>query len=373
MSMTTLIAGAFALMLAYANGANDNSKGVATLIGGGVLARRPAIFFAAVTTLLGSIASVLLAGVLLKAFSGKDIVDAATVEASTFPVAVGLGAALTVLLATRIAMPISTTHALVGSIIGVGVAAGGLHWSGVFSSFFIPLLVSPFIALIGAWLLYQIFRTVRLRLGVTSQTCLCAGSEPVPLTIHNDGSMSVAATGLHISTDDKAHCREKYFGRVIGIDAQKAVDYSHMFTAGSVSFARGLNDTPKIAALMVAAGALGSGGKPQVALITVGIAMAAGGLLAVWRVSRTMSDRITGMNDGQAFTANLVTALLVIVASRLGMPVSTTHVSCGSLFGIGAANGRAHWKVIGTIVLAWITTLPVAALIAFGTWKLFSS
>jgi PiT family inorganic phosphate transporter len=85
-----------------------------------------------------------------------------------------------------------------------------------------------------------------------------------------------------------------------------------------------------------------------------------------------MSTRITTMNAGQGFTANFVTALLVLGASRLGLPVSTTHVSCGALFGLGAATGQARWDVIAQISLAWVTTLPVAVLCAAGAWLFFS-
>jgi PiT family inorganic phosphate transporter len=80
-------------------------------------------------------------------------------------------------------------------------------------------------------------------------------------------------------------------------------------------------------------------------------------------VAETMSHRITGMNPGQGFTANIVTALLVIGASSLGLPVSTTHVSCGALFGIGTVTRQARWRTIGEIVLAWLITLPVAGLL----------
>ena len=83
-----------------------------------------------------------------------------------------------------------------------------------------------------------------------------------------------------------------------------------------------------------------------------------------------MSHRVTEMNAGQGFAANFVTAGLVIGASWLGMPVSTTHVSCGSLFGIGAVTGRGHWGVIGQIVGAWVITLPVAGMLGalFAIW-----
>ncbi len=77
-----------------------------------------------------------------------------------------------------------------------------------------------------------------------------------------------------------------------------------------------------------------------------------------------MSERITGMNHGQGFLANAVTASLVLAASCFGLPVSTTHVSCGTLFGLGAANGQARWGMIGRIFLSWLITVPVAALLA---------
>ncbi len=114
-----------------------------------------------------------------------------------------------------------------------------------------------------------------------------------------------------------------------------------------------------IVALLVASQALG------LSLVTgmcaVGVAMAVGGLVNAKKVAQTMSQRITTMNHGQGFTANLVTALLVTVASRFGVPVSTTHVSCGSLFGLGAVNRSARWQTIRTIALAWVITLPLAA------------
>ncbi len=76
-----------------------------------------------------------------------------------------------------------------------------------------------------------------------------------------------------------------------------------------------------------------------------------------------MSRKITPMNHGQGFVANLVTSVIVIGASRFGMPVSTTHVSCGALFGIGTVTRQARVRTIATILSAWITTLPMAALL----------
>jgi inorganic phosphate transporter, PiT family len=93
--------------------------------------------------------------------------------------------------------------------------------------------------------------------------------------------------------------------------------------------------------------------------------MLIGGLLASHRVADTMARHITEMNPGSATTANLTASGLVILASFLALPVATTHVSCGALFGIGLTQRRANWPVIGSILLAWVTTLPLAAGLAF--------
>jgi PiT family inorganic phosphate transporter len=92
--------------------------------------------------------------------------------------------------------------------------------------------------------------------------------------------------------------------------------------------------------------------------------MAAGGLLGARRVAETMSRRITAMNPGQGLAANLSTAALVLAASVNGLPVSTTHVAVGSLFGIGLTTGQANYRTMSAIVASWMLTLPCAALIA---------
>ena len=133
-------------------------------------------------------------------------------------------------------------------------------------------------------------------------------------------------------------------GHFLGIPIAKAVDKLHYLSAGAVGFARGLNDTPKIAALLVASSTLlrnaARYGYRWLCLLLSGV------WLSARRVAETMSHRVTTMNSGQGFSANLVTSFLVIAASRLGMPVSTTHVSVGSLFGIGLLSGSANKRVI---------------------------
>lgn len=358
------------LCLAFANGANDNFKGVATLFGSGTTSYRGALTWATITTLLGSITAVSLAGALLKSFSGRGLVDDGLVADPNYAGAVALGAGLTVLLATRFGMPISTTHGLVGALVGAGFAAGStINLTRLGTSFFLPLLVSPLVAIVVTGLVYAVFRFTRLRLRITSETCLCVGKEVIEIVPTGDHAVALQrAEQLTAQLGDVVTCQNRYQGQVLGIAAAGILDRLHYLSAGIVSFARGLNDTPKIAALLLLAPQLG--GTASTAL--VGIAIAAGGVFGARRVAETMSRKITAMNHGQGFTSNLVTGIIVIGASQFGLPVSTTHVSCGALFGIGAATRQAHWGMIGKILVAWLTTLPLGASLGAASFWIIS-
>jgi PiT family inorganic phosphate transporter len=146
---------------------------------------------------------------------------------------------------------------------------------------------------------------------------------------------------------------------MFGVSAQTLLDKLHYLSAGLVSFARGVNDTPKIVALMLLAAPFT--GQGLTAFVGVGFVIALGGLFGARRVAETMSQKITKMNPGQGLTANLITSTLVLAASPLGLPLSTTHVSCGALFGIGAVTQQARWRTIAGIAAAWLITLPLAA------------
>jgi PiT family inorganic phosphate transporter len=116
------------LLLAYSNGANDNFKGVATLFGSGTARYGAALAWATVTTLAGCLLALVLAQGLVEAFSGKGLVPDAVAADPTFLLAVSLGAALTVLLATRLGLPVSTTHVSVGALFGIGAVSGTARW-----------------------------------------------------------------------------------------------------------------------------------------------------------------------------------------------------------------------------------------------------
>ena len=369
--LTLLILGT--LWLAWSNGANDNFKGVATLYGSRTTDYRRALGWATASTVAGSLVSVLLANGLVKTFSGHGVISSAALDDAVLA-AVGMGAAATVLLATVLGMPTSTTHAMTGALVGAALVGEptAIVPGVLMTKFAQPLLLSPLLGIGLTAILYVALRRLRRWSGITSESCVCVVEAQPALA-------AVSGTSCALSFDPSAHslelrsgtvreCVERYRGRLIGADAQSAVDAMHYLSAGAVCFARAVNDTPKIAAILLAAGAAGSldGGPVVLALVTVAVAL--GGIVQSRKVAQTMSCRITSLNTGQGLTANLVTALLVLGASRLGMPVSTTHVSCGAIFGISAVNGRRDWRTIAQILMAWLTTLPLGLALGAGLY-----
>lgn len=357
--------------LAYSNGSNDNFKGVATLFGSGTTDYRRALFWATATTFAGAIGSVFLAETLVNNFSGKGLVPDSVAASPEFLQAVVLGAGLCVLLASVLGFPISTTHSLIGGLVGAGfMAAGaGVNLEKLASSFFLPLLLSPVIAIVFAGVLYSVFHRFALLAGVTKEWCVCIGQKFVPISPSSSGATLASIASLEVSVADASKCIERYTGSMWGVSVHGVLDTAHYLSAGVVSFARGLNDTPKIVAALIGLKAVGL----ESGMLLVAVAMAIGGLLQASKVAKTMSKKITPLNHGQGFTANLVTGLLVVVASRIGMPVSTTHVVVGSLFGIGTVTGKADKRVVVGIVTAWVCTLPLAAAFAAGSYWALSA
>jgi PiT family inorganic phosphate transporter len=352
------------LFLAYSNGANDNFKGVATLFGSGTTSYKSAIRWATISTFAGSMTSLFLAGTLLKNFSGRGIVPNELAASPQFVLAVGLGAGLTVMLATWTGFPISTTHGLVGALVGAGLTAVGtsVNFGTLGTLFFLPLLVSPVLAAGLGVMSYVVARGVRVKLGVHKEWCVCVDEAvqlvPIP---QPSGLLALAPVTLpKIAVGSAEHCRQRYKGKLFGGEVQRGLDLVHLLSAGSVGFARGLNDTPKIVALLLVIKSF----DVKFGMSLIGAAMAIGGLLNARKVAITMSKKITPLNPGQGFTANLVTSSLVILASRFGLPVSTTHLSVGSLFGIGLITGEANRRVVSEILMSWLLTLPIAAILS---------
>src|SRR6266568_3438999 len=359
MTMLLLLAVCF---LAYSNGGNDNFKGVASLLGSKTTCYRTAIGWATVSTFAGSVAALFFAQSLLKRFSGAGLVPDSLAGSEYFPLAVALGAGVTVIIATLTGFPISTTHALTGAMLGGGLVAGPaqVHLAVLGRVFFLPLLLSPLLAVALGASLYLAFRWLRRRLEITKEWCICVGREQRVVPIPQPSSaLAFQATAPTVAAcmDEQRQCAQRYAGRFWGVGFQQAMDAAHFLSAGVVSFARGLNDTPKMAALLLVLPALDI----RWALVAVAFSIAVGGLLSARRVAETMSHKITRMNQGQGLTANVATAMLVTTATLFGLPVSTTHVSVGSLFGIGLTSRQADLVVVRHILLSWFVTVPCAA------------
>lgn len=296
--------------VAFTNGANANFKGVASLYGSGTTSLRVALLWGTAMTFAGSVTAPFVGRELAERFSGKDIVPPELVSSMDFVVAVALATALTSFLATRFGFPVSTTHALVGALVGAGYAGGGsqVDLMPLGKNILLPLFLSPLLAAVCGGLLYLLLRPLQL-----------APDRRTP-----------------------------------------TLDVCHFFSTGAASFARGLNDTPKMAALFLVASQFDI--RWGYAAVAVMIVM--GGLFDADKVAETLGKKVTEMNPGQGFAASLVTATLVVLATFYGLPLSTTHVSVGSLLGIGVVTGKAKWKMVGEIMLAWFSTVPCGAVFA---------
>jgi PiT family inorganic phosphate transporter len=361
------LVGAGALLLAFVNGANDNMKGVATLYGSGELSYRRALALASLATALGGLASLGLSARLAQAFSAKGLLPDALLSDGLLA-AVALAAAATVLLATRLGLPVSTTHALLGALLGAGAVAAGpsLELGVLGAGFVLPLLVSPLLAGGVALGMTRGGRGVARRLGLAAETCVCVEAElgaPAEAIAIGDGS-AVATPSLPVSLG--AHRCEGDRRGAPGVSVRQAVHGAHLVSAGLVSFARGLNDTPKILGLVLGASAMAA----STGALAITAAMVLGGLVAARRVTRTIALDVTPMRPETGLAGNLATSALVLGASHLGLPVSTTHVSVGSILGIGAEGASLRARTVRRIGAAWAGTLPLAAVLgaALASW-----
>jgi len=330
----TILLLASAVVLAFANGANDNMKGVATLYGSKTLSFRGALTLATLTTAAGSILSVVLAAGLAKAFSAKGLVPEEMLS-PTFLAAAGAAAALTVLLATRLGMPISTTHALLGGMAGAGLAIAGTQVDSArfLSRFALPLVAGPLLSIGLAYSLNRLFGPFLAKLGQR-------GTIPdfeVPASPYSRPSQWKRTAGFALGASP--------------------VTTLHVISAGLVGLARGMNDTPKILGLLIGGSVLA----PLNGALVITAAMALGGLLAARRVADTLALELTPLTPSQGLIANAATSVLVLSASLIALPVSTTHVSTGGIIGIGGASGTLRPRATAQVASAWLTTVPIAA------------
>lgn len=352
-----------ALVLAFANGSNDISKGIATLVGSGVSNSRAAVLWGTGWTVAGALLAAFASQGLVATFSGRGFL-VHPVAGLAFPAAVTAGAATWVLFATRSGLPVSTTHALAGALAGAAIAghgAGALHWGAFAAKIALPLGLSPLLSLV---LMALAFPPLRRGLASAETYCLCIERRAFATP---GGVLALASIQPMPVVAPEADCAASP-----SIAARLSlVDGLHWLSAALTSFARGLNDTPKIVALgVVAVSGLGLPRPGFYAAVALGIG--AGSLVGGLRVTQTLARKVTAMTPVEGFAANAVTASLVGLASWAALPVSTTHVAAGSILGVGLHRGAraVAWGTVRDMLLAWLVTLPVAALVGFAAFRL---
>ncbi len=313
---TTIALGLIVMFaMSYTEGANDVSKVVATLVGSGVTNYRRAIVFGAICAAIGALSAVVLAqGVMVTLTKGLIIPTAPVNQA--FALAALVGAMGWVLVATRIAMPVSSSHAIVGSVIILGAFAFGhqqVRWDSVWWRVVLPMTLSPLFAIPLTLILYSVIRSL---------------SQHLPL--------------------------EKW----------------HWLSAGAASFARGVNDAPKIVSLgafFYLAGDQSWNSVPVIPLfVLVAIGMALGSLFAGRRVTKTLAEGVTTLDHAEGLAANAATASLLILISWLGLPASITQVISSSIISMGMRRAirDVSWRTVRRMAVAWLVTLPFSGVLA---------
>jgi inorganic phosphate transporter, PiT family len=353
----TLLA-ATALFLAFSNGANDNFKGFATVWGSASLSYRAALVLSNAATLAGGIVSIIVADGLIKQFSGRGLVEDAVAASAPFALSVAGGAGITVALATRLGFPISTTHAIMGGLIGSALASGqDIAFAHLGTQFILPLLSSPVFALALGFVAYKSFPKLN-----AENDCICiVEAQPALSGTALTRALMMPEQFIGSTEDCRVH------GNAIArFSLSSVLERAHIASAIAICFARALNDTPKLAALFLGAGVLSTWNSA----IAVTVAMVAGGFLLSRRVAETMSLKISDISSVQGTTANFVTSCVVLTASVFALPVSTTHVSVGSIIGSAKAANTLDLSTVHNVLLSWLITLPVAVLSAALVTKL---
>ena len=363
----SLFAVCLVMALAFANGTNDVSKAIATLVGSGITNYRTAIIWGTVWTVVGAAASALVATAMVTTFS-SGLIEPGVATPPALALSVLVGSMVWVLIASRSGLPVSTTHALVGAVVGAGLitfGVGGLIWPAIFGKIALPLLLSPVLALTVSVLLHPATRALA---GRWEGTCLCLlPTSRALVTIDAQGAtrtlFQATGFGRPVAAVPAECSRADLRGLTVGLDT------IHWLSSGLASLARGTNDAPKIFAMLL----LGSGvaSWPSVhlqaaAFVGVALAMGLGSYWGGLRVTEVLAERVTRMDHVEGLSANLTTSSLVLISATLGLPVSTTHVSSSSIIGIGLLKGieAVRWTTVRDMVLAWVITLPAAAVLA---------
>jgi PiT family inorganic phosphate transporter len=392
----------FGLYMTWGIGANDVANAMGTSVGSGAITIRQAIVIATLFEFAGAV----IAGGHVTGTIRKGIIDPGPLTAQPELLVYGmlaalLAAAIWLMLASTRGWPVSTTHSIVGAIVGfavVGIGVDAVKWGkigGIVSSW----LVSPLLGGVIALLLMISIRRLILdtdkpfdsarRWGpayiflvgfIISLVTLWKGLKHLDIDLSVGASFGVAALiGLltagvgwllidrvrYVASDN----RDFHFTSV-----EKVFMPMMLFTACAMAFAHGSNDVANgIGPLAAVVSIVQSGGEvTQSAALPVWILLLGGtgiviGLATMgYRVMQTVGSGITELTPSRAFCATLAAATTVVLASRTGLPVSTTHIAVGAVMGVGLARGISalNLRVIGGIVVSWLVTLPVAGLLS---------
>ncbi|MEO7260679.1 MAG: inorganic phosphate transporter [Jatrophihabitantaceae bacterium] len=309
-----------ALTFDFTNGFHDTANAMATSIATGALKPKAAVALSAVLNLVGAFLSIKVAATI-----ASGIVDSSAI---TLPIVFAglLGAITWNLITWSIGLPSSSSHALIGGVIGASLVAAGtssIHGHSIIAKVIIPALLAPVLA----------------------------------------GLVAMLATRLSysIAKPDERPRSHRYFR------------YGQLASASLVSLAHGTNDAQKtmgvITLALIADKQIQPGADPPIwVIVSCGMAIAAGTYFGGWRVIRTMGHRLTHIEAPQGFTAQTAAVAVLLTATQGGLPLSTTHITSGAVLGtgLGRRGGTVRWGVAGSMVLAWVLTLPAAALIAAG-------
>jgi PiT family inorganic phosphate transporter len=409
-----LLAGAFGLFMAWGIGANDVANAMATSVGSRAVTIRKAIFIAAVFEFAGAY----LAGGQVTGTIRKGIVDsaafcagcAATPETLTYGMLASLlAAAIWLLIASHKGWPVSTTHSIVGAIVGfaaAGVGMDAVKWGKV-GAIVMSWVVSPVMA---GFISFAIFTSIQRlildterpffnakRYGplylfvvgfVISLVTVKKGLKHVGLHLDDGQALLVAATcGVAVAAigalllsrvrlDPEAD-RDFHYTNV-----ERVFGVLMIFTASSMAFAHGSNDVANAVGPVAAVVSIATSGEvlqkspvPPWVLLFGAAGIVLGLATFGYRVIMTVGRKITELTPSRGFSAEVAAATTVVLASYTGMPISTTHTLVGAVLGVGFARGIAalNLRVIGGIFMSWIVTLPAGALLSIAFFYLLAA
>jgi len=400
------LAGGLALYMAWAIGANDVANAMGTSVGSGALTIRGAIIVAAVLEFSGAF----LAGGHVTDTVRKGMLDMGMLsnDQLVWGMLAALASAATLLLgATRLGLPVSTTHSIVGAIVGFGAVSIGpsaVNWLKV-GQIVMSWLTSPLLAGVMAFFIFHVTRTTILdrdrpldeirRIGplffffvffIMGLVTFFKGLKNLNLDLDLPQSLMASAAlgvvgaliGRFFLVRVRAEEDVPSDGRFLQVERVFVV--LQVLTACAVAFAHGSNDVANaIGPLAAIFGAVGSDvveGKSSVEpwmLAIGGIGIVFG--LATWgyRVMETIGKRITELTPSRGFAAELAAATTIVLASRMGIPVSTTHTLVGAVLGVGMARGigALDMRVVLQIIGSWVATLPISAGLAIFFYYFF--